>query len=53
MTQEQKAKAYDKLIDQALDIYSQSNEAGKMTLEILFPELAESEDSQRNGRCNL
>lgn len=46
MTQEEKAKAYDRVLSQAQDIYHQSNAEGKLALECIFPELAENEDKR-------
>ena len=47
MTQEEKAKAYDKLFVKAKQIYNKENDVLILhTIEDLFPELKESEDEQ-------
>lgn len=44
MTQEEKAKAYDNIIEKAIKMHSENCEACQMCIEELIPELKESED---------
>ena len=46
MTQEEKAKAYDSIIEKANKMHSENCEACKACIEELIPELAESEDEK-------
>lgn len=46
MTQEQKAKAYDKAVQEAFIAYKDEDKHLKATLERIFPELKESEDER-------
>ena len=46
MTQEEKAKAYDKALESAIIAYKDEDRHLKATLERIFPELKESEDEK-------
>lgn len=46
MTQEQKAKAYDKAVKEASIAYKDEDKHLKATLERIFPELGETEDER-------
>ena len=46
MTIEEKAKAYDDALERAKEIHKTINPVGQKDIEVIFPELAESEDER-------
>ena len=46
MTQEQKAKAYDEMVQRVKELHKAGNDLTKKQMEIICPELAESEDER-------